>query len=299
MTTTNKYIFRLATILTLIFGVYSCSDDSSDTTALQRKQWSNPLEYIGIAHNIYMEEFTHYLELSYNNEEWSDIDFLSGEYKTQFSKISNEAFLKLFPESNSTTAKQEIIYDDLKMDEWFNNDSIDELMLAEEVLNERATAKDKEYTMNLLNDVYKAINNSPDDQKAYEELEKVIIRHENLILTQNWDSNEDYALGALAVAKYSTEFWKNYDFSKFSQNNSGYANKAKNRRSSLVVGADVAGYVIGGVVGGVAGVTVGPITLGAGTVAGVIGGKVVGAWAGSAAAATAIAIYDAWSDFFN
>lgn len=59
MTTTNKYIFRLATILTLIFGVYSCSDDSSDTTALQRKQWSNPLEYIGIAHNIYMEEFTH------------------------------------------------------------------------------------------------------------------------------------------------------------------------------------------------------------------------------------------------
>jgi len=46
-------------------------------------------------------------------------------------------------------------------------------------------------------------------------------------------------------------------------------------------------------------VTVGPITLGAGTVAGVIGGKVVGAWAGSAAAATAIAIYDAWSDFFN
>lgn len=69
------------------------------------------------------------------------------------------------------------------MDEWFNNDSIDELMLAEEVLNERATAKDKEYTMNLLNDVYKAINNSPDDQKAYEELEKVIIRHENLILT--------------------------------------------------------------------------------------------------------------------
>lgn len=246
-----------------------------------------------------MEEFTHYLELSYNNEEWSDIDFLSGEYKTQFSKISNEAFLKLFPESNSTTAKQEIIYDDLKMDEWFNNDSIDELMLAEEVLNERATAKDKEYTMNLLNDVYKAINNSPDDQKAYEELEKVIIRHENLILTQNWDSNEDYALGALAVAKYSTEFQKNYDFSKFSQNNSGYANKAKNRRSSLVVGADVAGYVIGGVVGGVAGVTVGPITLGAGTVAGVIGGKVVGAWAGSAAAATAIAIYDAWSDFFN
>lgn len=293
----------------LFFGVFlSCNSDpevsistnnSSDISTLRQTQLINPLEYIGVAHNIYLEEFTSNLELSYSKGEWNDIEFLSNEYKTQFSKISNDAFLKLFPESNSTPSKQELIYDDLKMNEWFDNDSIDELMLAESVLDEKATAKDKEYTMNLLHDVYNAINNSLDDESAYKELENVIMIHENKILTQNWNSNEDFALGALAVAKYSAEFWKNYDFSKFNQNNFGLASKPKNPRSSIIVGADVAGYVIGGVVGGIAGVSIGSVTLGAGTVAAFLGGKAAGAWGGSAAAATAIGIYDAWSDWFN
>jgi hypothetical protein len=297
-------------LLFLFVGVFSfCNNDSeitnpnkknsSDSSILRRSQLNNPLEYIGVAHNVYMKEFMDHLELSHNNREWQNIEFLNSDYKTHFSKISNEAFLKLFPQSNSTTAKQEILYEDLRINEWFDNGSTDELSLAEEVLNEKATSKDRQYTMNLLHDVYNAINKAGDDLSAYKELEKVIVYHENLILTERWESNEDYALGALAVAKYSTEFWKNYDFSKFSGNNFAYANRKKNPRSSIIVGADIAGYVIGGVVGGVAGVAVGPVTLGAGTVAGVLGGKALGAWSGSAAAATAIAIYDAWSNWFN
>lgn len=305
-----KNLALKSALLFLFVGVFSfCNNDSeitnpnkknsSDSSILRRSQLNNPLEHIGVAHNVYMKEFMDHLELSYNNREWQNIEFLNSEYKTQFSKISNEAFLKLFPKSNSTTAKQEIFYNDLKINEWFDNDSTNELSLAEEVLNEKATSKDKQYTMNLLHDVYNIINKATDDQSAYKELEKVIVYHENLILTEKWEPNEDYALGALAVAKYSTEFWKNYDFSKFSRNNFGYANRKKNPRSSIIVGADIAGYVIGGVVGGVAGVAVGPVTLGAGTVAGVLGGKALGAWTGSAVAATAIAIYDAWSDWFN
>ena len=118
-----------------------------------------------------------------------------------------------------------------------------------------------------------------------------------MILSEEWNSNETYALGALAVAKHSVQFWKNYDFSVFENSKLAKASRKKeaNPRSSIIVGADVAGYVVGGVVGATGGSFAGP----AGTVGGFLGGKAAGAWAGSAAAATAIAIYDAWSDFFS
>ncbi len=272
-------------------------ENSTDISTFQRSVNENPLDYVGIAHNEYMKEFTKNLENSFNQGKWENISFLSSEFKTNFSQISNEAFIKLFPNSDSDTNKQEVIYNELDINEWFDNDSTNELMLAESILNSKATQKDKEYTMNLLTDVYNAVNNATSDEIAYNELDKIIIKHENLILSQGWSSNEDNALGALAIAKYSAEFWKSYDFSKFNQGNTNLAGR-RNPRSSVIVGADVAGYVIGGVVGGVAGVAVGPVTLGAGTVAGVLGGKAVGAWTGSAAAATAITIYDAWSDWF-
>jgi len=220
------------------------------------------------------------------------IEFLSDKYRTQFSKVANDAFHSRYSESTSTVSFQESLYNNLKIKEWFNRNSTTELDLAEIVLSEKASEKDKKFTKDLLKDVFNTIKSASDDESAYKALEKVISRHETLILSEKWNSNERFALGALAVAKHSTQFWKNYDFSVFSTPNT---TAMRNPRSSIVVGADVAGYVVGGVVGGVGGSFAGP----AGTVGGVFGGKAAGAWIGSGAAATALAIYDAWSDFFN
>lgn len=280
----------------------SCNEDSSlennigkenYATTYQRNGLINPMEYVGIEHNKFMEKFTYNLELSINKNEWNEVPFLSENFKTNFAKIMNDSFHSSYTESTSTVATQIDYYNQLDMNEFFDNDSTHELNLAESVLNSKATLKDKEYTMNLLKDVYDAINNSTNDEEAYIELTKVIVKHENLILSENWKSDEDNALGALAVAKYSSEFWKNYDITKITISN-GALNR-RNPRSSVIVGADVAGYVVGGVVGATGGSFAGP----AGSVGGFLGGKALGAWAGSGAAATAIAIYDAWSDFFN
>ncbi|CEN52460.1 hypothetical protein [Capnocytophaga canis] len=253
----------------------------------------NPLEYIGIEHNKFMEKFMYHLEKSKENGTWNNVIFLSEDYKVNFAKVMNEAFHSCYPKSNSTIARQIDFYNQLNLNEIFNNNSVNELDMAETVLNSKATKKDKEFTMNLLKDVYSTIDNAVNDEEAYRELEKVIAKHENLILSQDWKTNEDYALGAIAVAKYSSQFWKDYDFSKFRYNS--MVSRPNNPSSSIIVGADIAGYVVGGVVGATAGSFGGP----AGSVGGFLGGKAFGAWAGSGAAATALAIYDAWSDFFS
>ncbi len=182
----------------------------------------------------------------------------------------------------------------MNFNEWFDKDSDNELELAETTLDANATPRDREITMTLLREIHDAITNAVDDQTAYEELEKVISKNEEIILSQNWKEGENNALGAIAIAKYSTQFWKNYDFSVFSK-----GGKPKNPRTAVVVGADVVGYVVGGIIGGVSGTVVGTVTFGAGTVAGVLVGKVVGGFVGSGTAMTAIGIYDAWSDWFN
>lgn len=288
-------LFVMISIIGII-TLNSCNDESmtenvnntesSSIIYQKRSGLKNPLEYVGIEHNEFMSKFTYNLETSRNNGDWNNVLFLSEDYKENFAKVMNQSFHSCYSESTSTIQTQIDFYDQLNMNEFFDNDSTHELNLAESVLNSKATQKDKEFTMNLLTDVYNVINNATDDVNAYIELEKVIIKHENLILSENWSSNEDYALGALAIAKHSSEFWKNYDLSKIS---------SSNPRSSIIVGADVAGYVVGGVVGATGGSFAGP----AGTVGGFLGGKAAGAWIGSGAAATAIAIYDAWSDFFN
>ena len=54
------------------------------------------------------------------------------------------------------------------------------------------------------------------------------------------------------MAKHSVQFWKSYDFSVFNKSKlaKSYNKKDMNPRSSFIVGADIAGYVVGGVVGG-------------------------------------------------
>ena len=90
------------------------------------------------------------------------------------------------------------------------------------VLKNKASNKDEEFTNNLLTDIFTVSSKQYDsDEVAYDGLEKVIKEHEVLILSQNWTSEEKYALGSLAVAKHSVEFWRNYDFSIFSESKVG------------------------------------------------------------------------------
>lgn len=294
----KKNLFTSVFILLLIssIGFYACSDDittiESDETVNAKNTRTNPLEYIGIEHNVFMESFTRKLEESHNSRGWHRVNFLSDDYKTTFASVMNEAYRERYTQTNSTVDYQIEVYDRLNLKEWFDRDATTSIDIAEGVLRDTATDRDREFTMNLLNDLYNAINSAQTDAEAFNNIGDVVTRHESLILSQNWSAGEEYALGAVAVAKYSAEFWKNYDFSRY---NSGARLDDVNPRSGVIVGADTAGYVVGGVVGGTGGSFAGP----AGTVGGVLGGKAAGAWIGSGAAATAFAIYDAWSDFFD
>ena len=290
----KKILFKslFALLLVSFIAFYACSEDAvspemEQTT--QVKNNTNPLEYVGIEHNNFMREFTQKLEESFTNREWDRAQFLTEEFKAAFARTMNDAYRVRYTATNSTEDYQRQVYEQLDLSEWFDRDNVTSLDLAANVLNTRASAKDREYTMNLLNDLFNAAQNATTNTEAFDAIKAVVTVHEERILSQEWRSDEEYALGALAVAKYSAEFWQNYDFSPFTRG------AERDPRSGIIVGADVAGYVVGGVVGGTAGSFAGP----AGTVGGVLGGKAAGAWAGSAAAATAIAIYDAWTDFFS
>lgn len=309
----KKNKFKLIAIFTLLFSASifnACSSDVvNEIDTVSESQ--NPLEYVGIEHNKLMAEFTIILEESYKKNQWSKIEFLSDDYITQFSSIMNDAYHKTYEKTTSTVDIQKNVYSQLNLTEWFDNDNETSLDLAKAVLRKgtysksaknvlknKASSKDEEFTTNLLQDIYTTSAKSySSEEEAYKALEVVIKNHEKLILSQEWTSEEKYALGAVAVAKHSVQFWKNYDFSIFSNSKlaKNYSGKEKDPRSSILVGADVAGYVVGGVSGGVAGSFLGP----AGTVGGVIGGKLAGGFTASATATAAIAIYDAWSDFFS
>lgn len=298
----KKFTFGVLGTAFLASGLWACSDEFSANDAnedkfslnensnLRNRMDMNPFEYVGVEHNLFMEKFTKHLEESYQNGEWNDIEFLNEAYKIKFSEIMDLAYHSQYEYSTSTVSYQMDIYDQLDLDEWYDGDEITPIDLANDVLENNASLKDKEFTLNLLNDIFQTTNNITDNELALIELEQVILRHEELILSEEWQENEDYALGALAVAKHSLIFWRDYDFTKITN----YHAKGRNPRSAIVVGADSAGFVIGGGVGAASGSFLGP----AGTVGGFLGGKAAGAWAGSTAALTAIGIYDAWNDYF-
>ncbi|MGH1386316.1 hypothetical protein [Kordia sp.] len=300
-------LFKSVFILLLVssIGFYACSEDTvnkeADQTTTAKNSRTNPLEYIGIEHNAFMEVFTQKLEESYANRDWSRVEFLSDDYRATFATVMNDAFHTRYTRSNSTVSFQEEVYDQLNINEWYNCSGITTLDIAASVLNDTATSRDREFTMNLLNDLFNAANNARDNSDAFNTMREVVLHHEALILAQDWGADERYALGAVAVAKHSRDFWENYDFSVFrnaarAQGQTGIIGKRDiDPRSGIIVGADTAGYVVGGVVGGTGGSFAGP----AGTVGGVLGGKAAGAWIGSAGAAAAVAIYDAWCDFFG
>lgn len=271
------------------------TDNLLDGRTADQNLRPNRMEYIGIEHNIFMAEFTKQLEDSYNSRNWDGVNFLSKNYKTQFSRVINDAYRIRYTQSTSTVDYQEGIYTQLDLDEWFDGDNTTVINLASNVLNSKATTRDRDFTMNLLIELFSAAQQATSNDEAYRAIEEVVNRHERLILAVDWGDKEDYALGAIAVAKYSAQYWKNYDFSVYARSGATNRDGEINPRSGIIVGADTAGYVVGGVVGGTGGSFAGP----AGTVGGVLGGKAAGAWTGSAVAATAITIYDAFVDFFD
>ena len=286
----------------LAIGLWACSNDTlsdegsvnnnSDTSSyLESKMNVNPLEYIGIEHNLFLEQFTIQLENSYQQGEWDDIDFLSDEFRYKFSELMNDTYHISYEGSTSTVSAQIDIYNQLDLNEWYDGDEITPLDLAEDELENNASLKDKEFALNLLTDIFEISNNITDNELAYMELENVILYHEDLILSQNWEENEGYALVAVSIAKHSLIFWKDYDLTKFSNTQA----KGKDPRSSIIVGADAVGSIIGGGLGAAGGSILGP----GGTVGGWFGGTLAGGIGGSAHAITAIAIYDAWNDYIN
>lgn len=293
---------KIASILLLSLTFFACSNDESginvDSEANPKSvvYQDNPLEYVGVEHNKFMAEFMPILERSYKNGKWSKVTFLSDNYTTQFSSVMNEAYHKRYESSTSTVEGQKEVYEKLDLNEWFDGDETTSLDLAKASLESKASDKDGRFTNNLLQDVYEtSFKQYKSKKEAYAALEKVIQKHEELILAEDWKSNEKYALGTLAVAKHSTQFWKNYDFSEFRKNDYLSTYSDPDPESSIIVGADMAGWVIGGVTGATAGSFAGP----AGSFGGFIGGKMAGSFTASTAAAGAISIYEAFVDFFG
>uniref|UniRef100_UPI0040479DDD hypothetical protein n=1 Tax=Polaribacter sp. TaxID=1920175 RepID=UPI0040479DDD len=304
-----KRISKITSVLLLGVLFFACSKEQQ----IEPPSLVNPLEYIGIIHNAFMEEFTNNLEKSFEKKDWNKIEFLSDDYVTEFSSIMNDTYHKIDPQTKSTIEIQKNIYNELNLNEWFDGDNYSSLDLAKTVLNteinlkkakrslkNKASIKDEEFTKNLLEDIFRVTAKKYSNKKeAYEAIEKVINKHEKIILSHNWNPEEKYALGGIAIVKHSAQFWKNYEFKK----NSPKLAKSNNLDENyLIIAADLAGYVVGGVVGGAIGIT---ITVGSASFAIVPGvaafviGKIGGAIAASAAAANAITLYNVWVDFLN
>lgn len=212
-------LLRFIVLISFSVILYNCSNDreaiyenteqnavyANENPAI-REERSNPLEYIGVEHNMFMAEFTAKLEQSFIDGRWDQIAFLSKEYKTQFSTVMNDAYHVRYTESTSTVAYQEGIYDQVDLSEWFDGDPTTAMTLASNVLNTRATIKDRDFTMNLLIEIFNAAQQATTNDEAYIALEDVVSRHERLILAETWQDDERYALGALAVAKHSTQY---------------------------------------------------------------------------------------------
>ena len=306
----------LSVSLSLFFVLNSCSDSESYSDA--DKKPINPMEKVGIEHNNLMALFTKKLEKSYMNKEWNNIDFLSEDYVDKFATLTNEVSHEYYKDSKSTVAIQKNYYNKLQINSWFKkNDENTMLDLAAvaldkeviltrsntgEMIEEKLTEKDKKFTKNLLLALAEVSDKEyKSEEEAFFELKKVVDEQEKIIISQKWLSNEKSALGALAIAKYSTMFWEKYDFSIYQKKNTSAMTRSssdysqKKKRGISVVFADTAGYVVGGVTGGLGGSFAGP----AGTIGGVMGGKLAGSWLASGAAVTAFSIWDSLCDAFS
>jgi len=286
----------ISLLLFALINLSSCTTDlqelneSKTIKTLSNPNPENPLEIVGVLHNEALASFMNEITTEFQNGEWDNIEYGSEEYIEQFSQTSFNALINRSFETDLSQSKIKHIYKNMNLNEWSEIELYGILSQTKNTLaKSKSTSKDKEFTTDLLNDIFEVLENSNSDDEALINLELVISKNENLILSQEWAENETYALGAIAVAKHSLIFWKDFDFTSIEIQTNGKPEK------SIIVGADIAGYVVGGVVGGVSGSFAGP----AGTVVGVLGGKVGGAWIASSAASAGIGIYKAWRSFFS
>lgn len=211
----------LSVSLSLLFVLNSCSDSESYLDV--DKKPINPMEKVGIEHNNLMAIFTKKLEKNYMNKEWNNIDFLSEEYVDKFATLTNEVAHEYYKDSKSTVAIQKDYYNKLQINGWFKkNDENTMLDLAAvaldkdvvltrsntgEVIEEKLTEKDKKFIKNLLLALAEVSDQEyKSEEETFFELKKVVDEQEKIILSHKWLSNEKSALGALAIAKYSTIF---------------------------------------------------------------------------------------------
>lgn len=308
----------LFSFLITFIVVSSCSNPDIN---LNQTNQENALENIGVEHNKFMVEFTNNFEKSYANGEWEKIEFLSDRHKKKFCEIMNISFKNLYPDSESSVEFQMEIFDKLDMNEWYDGDNKTGLDIAKEVLGgnlatdileaknilkKNTTSKDAEYTINFLEEIYSvASKNYSNKQETFEVINRVVKKHEDLILSETWLPEETYALGSLAIGKHSSEFWSNYDFSLYSSksiyNKSSFKLNA-GPGDGWIVAADVTGFVVGGVIGAIVGVSITISGVGFTLPAGVgafLLGKAIGAFSASTFALTVVAIFDAWSNYFE
>ncbi len=263
----------------------------TDSSVAIYYQQSNPLDWVGQAHNDLLDTLMIVLENSFCEGKWENITFRSPDHYSLMADIMHISLERKFPDSVLAVESFEVVFDEMYLDEWFDGQNPDALYFAENVLADSASRKDSLYTMNLLNALFNVSIVASTADEGFAMLDSVISEHEVLILNETWKDHETFALGTLAVAKYSNEFWSNHPISFSCSANP----RSPDPRSTLVVCADAAGYAAGGVVGATSGSVLGP----AGTFGGLVGGKFLGAWVGSGAAGTAILIYDSFMDFFG
>lgn len=317
----NMFLIVTSTIFFSIFFLSSCDDKpvnsfDSEERHLPRTAGGgnttlvNPYEYVGIEHNKYLDVFMVKLESSINNGSFNNIPYKSNAHRAAMADVCIASFDLVYPQHNLTKQELEDLYDDLDINSWDNTNGDLHIMKnkAFDALDLDATTDEKLFTKNLINDMIFVIENS-DPEDIFIDMNNVINQHEQRILTHSWNTNEDYALGTISVAKHSLQFWENYYMNlpytlSLKSNNSkqhlseeeqAAQRKERKVKGSIVLTADVVGYVAGGVSGAVASSALGP----AGTVGGVLGGKAIGSFVASSTVGGAIAVYDALKDFFT
>lgn len=299
---------KLIIAIMLLIGVtafMSCNEKSSSVVENEFTQpivyTINPLEDVGIEHNVLLTEFVRLLAISDSIGEFDNLIYPSNDFTTKLAELTNQTYLNMYQGSTSSSSYWVTLYNDMSIDTWYTDsgDVTQMFQSAETELIANATYQDSMYCMNFLNDFKTLINSTSNN--SLDDLYQLIILHENSILNQSWDSTETYALGMIAVAKHSCLFWNDY-FPLFTppifNKQPSLQGTAVNEetKQAVVVASDVVGAIVGTIKGAAAGTVMAP---GAGTVAGMYVGKVAGGFLASSTALGVIAVVNFWGDLFS
>ncbi len=275
--------------------VYNNSSDFGHYTLYS----TNPLEAIGIEHNIILTEFTRLAKISELNGEFENMTYPSIPFKSKMASLMNTTYHNVYPGSNTTELTWSNLYTIMNIDSYFqaNGDVSFMFLEAESILSLHATLKDYNYTMDFLNDISELLDSPDSTLDVLVEMQSIVASHEQAILSESWGSNETFALGTIAVAKHTCQFWIDYYIqnpsSKVDIKNYDLPVLLANKK--LYKGTVAAADMIGAIVGSIKGATIGSgICPGAGTLVGYYAGKVAGGALTSSAALGIFGVIDFW-----